>query len=90
MSHARRQIRAFCEDGPHAGETVPVDPDDGGDAPRRITLPNPAHRPGLGDATGLAPDVTDGRSDTVTYRLCGPDTDVGVWRYRVVRPGRTP
>lgn len=90
MSHARHQIRAFCEDGPHAGETVPVDPDDAGGAPRRITLPRPAHHPGLGDATELGPDAPDGHSDTATYRLCGADTDVGVWRYRLVRPGQMP
>lgn len=78
------------EDGPHAGETVTVDPEDRGDAPRRITLESPARRPGLGDATELSPDPRDGPEGTVTYLLHGADTDIGIWRYRVARPGQTP
>lgn len=90
MTHARRHIRAFLEDGPHAGETVAVDPEDGGNAPRRITLESPARRPGLGDATELSPDTGGGPSGAVTYQLHRADTEIGIWRYRVVPPGQMP
>jgi hypothetical protein len=90
MSHARGQIRAFFEDGPHAGETLPLDPDADGGAPRRVTLESPARRPGLGDATELSPDNRGATSAAVTYQLDGADLNLGIWRYRVVRPGQTP
>lgn len=90
MSHARRHIRAFIDDGPHAGETVTVDPDPDGYAPRRITLDNPSRRAGLGDSTELSPDIGDRPGDVVTYELDRADTEVGIWVYRLVDAGKQP
>ncbi|HEY2205326.1 MAG TPA: hypothetical protein VGH99_12720 [Pseudonocardia sp.] len=85
MSHPQHQFRAFIDDGPHAGETLSLSPDDDGQAPKRIVLADPAHRPGLGDRTENSPGQRESGGSTA-YELQDTDLDAGLWIYR--RTGR--
>lgn len=63
-------VYAFLDDGPHAGETLRVEPEPSGAPPRTIELADPA-----------AP-----ASGSVTYVLLGPHHNAEWWIYRRSRP----
>jgi hypothetical protein len=84
MSHPQHQLRAVLDDGPHSGQTISIDCDEDGQAPKRIVVEIPSE--------GLQPHErpADGQDSegpvsgsAITYELHDSDDDLGLWVYRM-------
>ncbi|HTK67120.1 MAG TPA: hypothetical protein VL595_32400 [Pseudonocardia sp.] len=83
MNRPRHQLRAFLDDGPHAGRTVSIDSDTAGKAPKRIVLAMvPEAAPPGPDDREPRPRPSPGR--VITYELYAAGEELGLWAYRMV------
>lgn len=82
MNHGQQQFRAFLEDGPYAGETMSIGPDDSGEPPAQVEVEGTGRVDphGVSEHPGSAPGTP---RRPATYEFDHRDLGNGVWRYRL-------
>lgn len=79
VSQPQPELRVLLEDGPHAGQTISVEPDDEGQPPERITV----HIPGEVLQVRQKPADAGGSEDpSDSYQRHGSDEELGLWVYQ--------
>ena len=84
VSHFQHQLRAFLDDGPHSGQTISIDSDSDGHAPKRIVVEIPSEGLQARARDTAGSDAEGSASGTViTYELHDADEELGLWVYRM-------
>lgn len=81
VSHPQPELRVLLDDGPHAGQTISVEPDAKGQPPERITVRVPAE--GL-QVREHRHESDESAQPPLAYQLRGSDEDLGLWVYQHV------
>lgn len=81
VTRPRHQLRAFLDDGPHAGRTVSIDSDPAGRAPERIVLAVVPE--GTPTVRGNHETSHPATGRVITYELHAAGEELGLWAYRM-------